>query len=860
MRRRRYGGSSDHPSRRSSQPLPTIKTRQVGRLPEELSSFVGRDSEVAELRELLRRTRAVTLCGPGGIGKTRLALRLLHAVTPEFPDGGWCVELGEVRLPESVPAKIAFALGIDEEPGRPLVDTLADALRPRRALLVLDNCEHLIDTCADLCQRLLAGAAGLQVVATSREPMRIAAEAVWHVPPLDLPPPDTSAVEVVGRYDAVRLFAERAGASAPGFELTSGNAAAVAAICRALDGLPLAIELAAAWVRALSVEQIRRRLDHRLALLTGGERTAPARHRTLRATLDWSYHLLSEAERVLLRRLSVFGGWSLDMAERLCTDDKLPASEILDLITALADKSLIELESVTRGQARYRVLETIREYASELLVTAGEAPEQYRRRLDYTVSESETAMYIGLATVRASWSTRVDLFKRVDTEDGNIREVLADCLANGDAEHGLRICNSLRLVWIVHGYFAMGATWLDAFLGLDGADSVSPVVRGAALVGRAQLALASGSEGADHLATAGLELCRLAGDQFWTATALNLLAEITLHAGQLDAAVATADEALEVAESADDRWNESYAYGTKAAAAGLRGSLREAQELGEQALQITRDIGQLWGAARAMLGLGDLARVRGQHDAARQYYLDALAILRELSARPDMARCLAGLGRIEIDQNDLAAARGYLTESLQLSYLSGSRIGMARGLETIARLTVLEGSPRTALRLAAAVSALRAEAHLPPVPGARLQRFLDAAQPLGEHTVARLWAEGQATTPAAAVALALGHKPADTPQAAAADLRAGGLTPREREVVGLLADGASNRAIAAQLFISPATAARHVANILAKLGFSSRSQVAAWAAATAQQTRPPAADGHGPAQPAPNSTLTDSPS
>jgi predicted ATPase/DNA-binding CsgD family transcriptional regulator len=840
--------------------LPTMQTQQVRRLPEELSSFVGRDAEVTELRELLRKARAVTLCGAGGIGKTRLALRLLAAIAQDFPDGAWCVELGEVSRPEHVPGKVAFELGIDEEPGRPLLDTLADALRSRRALLVLDNCEHLIHSCADLCQRLLASAPALRVVATSREPMRIAAEAAWHVPPLAIPPADSSAADDARRYDAVRLFAERAGAAAPGFALTDGNAAAVTAICRALDGLPLAIELAAAWVRALSAGQIQRRLDHRLALLTSGERTVPARHRTLRATFDWSYDLLSDAERVLLRRLSVFGGWSLDMAEQLCADDKLPAADILDLITALADKSLLELESVTLGQARYRMLETIREYASELLLAAGEAPELYRRRLDYTVRESETALAIGMGTTDVPSATLTNVFKRVDTEEGNLREVMAGCLADGDAENGLRMCTAMRPVWIVHGQFAEAAQWLDAFLGLDSAASVSPVIRGGALIGRAQLALAIGEEEPADLAKAGLELCSAAGDRHWTAAGLNLLAEVALHAGQLDRAVAKADEALGVATSAADRWNESYALGTKAAAAGLRGSLREAQELGEQALQITRDIGQLWGAARAMLGLGDLARARGQHATARQYYVDALAILRELNARPDTSRCLAGLGRIAIDQSDLAAARRYLTDSLQLSYLSGSRIGMARGLETIARLAVLEGNPQTALRLAGAVSALRAHAHLPPIPGARLQRFLDAAQPLGEHAVARLWAEGLATAPAAAVRLALGQRPEDASQTAAADLRAGGLTPREREVVSLLADGASNRAIAAKLFISPATAARHVANILAKLGFTSRSQIAAWAAATTGQPPPPAQGTDDAGQLAPNSALTDSPS
>jgi DNA-binding CsgD family transcriptional regulator len=317
---------------------------------------------------------------------------------------------------------------------------------------------------------------------------------------------------------------------------------------------------------------------------------------------------------------------------------------------------------------------------------------------------------------------------------------------------------------------------------------------------------------------------------------------------------------MRVARSAGDRWNEGYALGTMAAIAGYRRNFSAAERLGEEALLVMREIQQLWGSARALLGLGDLAQLRGEHGVAREYYLEALAILREVDARPEIARCLAGLGRIALDQWDLVSARPHLTESLRLSYASGSRIGMARGLEMLARLSVMEGNPAVSVQLAGAMTALRAQAHLPPVPGARTQRFLDAAANLGEHAVRRLWAEGEAMTPTEAVRLALGahtdvaaanssvaNSGAATGTGATGTAAAGpatALTQREHEVVALLAAGLSNREIAAKLYISPATAARHVANILAKLGFSSRSQVAAWAAG----------------QLAPNSALTDSPS
>jgi len=838
--------------------------------PEEFSSFVGRTAEINELRELMRAMRAVTLCGAGGIGKTRLALRLLAAIAADFPDGAWFVELGEVRQPEHIVAKIAAVVGVHEEPGRALLDTLADSLRHRRAVLVLDNCEHLVNECAVVCKHLLAGSPGLQMVCTSREPLRVAAEAVWQVPPLArpaaVPPPgDSGGLAELRDFDAIRLFATRAAAAAPGFTLGPANAAAVAKICHALDGLPLAIELAAAWVRVLSVDQIAARLDRRLALLTSADRSVPARQQTLRATFDWSYDLLSGPEQILLRRLSVFPVLSLGMAEQVCADDGLPAADIVDLLAALADKSLIELEPEALGEARYRLLETVREYAAGWLALAGETAVVERRRRDYTLRETEKAAAVGMALEPGPWSARVKAIRRFEVEAPIIYEVLGSCLAGGDAETGLRICSGARLVWIIHGTFAEGAGWLDKFLALPEAAAVPDSVRGRALVSRAQLALAAGSPMAEEQASAALELCRAAGERFWVAGALNLLTEIAHHSGHPEAAAERADEALRVARSAGDRWNEGYAQGTMAAVEGYRGNFRAAQRLADQALLIMREIQQFWGCARMLLGLGDLARQRGEPGTARQHYLEALAILREVDAKPEIARCLAGLGRIALDQWDLVSARQHLTESLRLSYASGSRIGMARGLEALARLSVMEGNPAVSVQLAGAMTALRAQAHLPPVPGARTQRFLDAAADLGEHAVRRLWAQGEAMTPAEAVRLALGADAgapgagaAATPASAAAGAAAAtssgasyspagpgtALTQREHEVVALLAAGLSNRDIAAKLVISPATAARHVANILAKLGFSSRSQVAAWAAG----------------QVAPNSALTDSPS
>ncbi|MGE5290065.1 MAG: tetratricopeptide repeat protein [Micromonosporaceae bacterium] len=819
-----------------------------GNLPQELNSFVGREREVEELRRLVNVTRGLTLCGPGGIGKTRLALRILDTVAGDFPDGVWFIELGDLMQPDLVVSRVASAIGVDEERGRPLIDTLADALRPRQLLMAFDNCEHLIETCAHVCHRLLACAPGLRLIVTSREPLHVAAETVWQVPPLSVPPPGVVfSAQDAGNYEAVRLFAQRAAASRAGFAIDRADAAAAAALCRELDGMPLAIELAAAWVRALSVEQIAERLADRFRLLTTGDRTAPPRQRTLRAAIDWSHDLLTTREQVLLRRLSVFAGWSLEMAEQVCSDDEIPSRDMLDLIAALVDKSLVVVEPEALGQARYRLLDTIREYAAARLAEAGEAAAFQLRLRDYTLGVVERNMAIGMAQIPGPWSARVDVFRRYDVDAGNVRQVLSWCRTSGDAQTGLRICTAVRPCWIVRGSFAEGGEWLDALLAL-GAHAVPPAVLGPALVGRAQLALSADPAAAESWAEEGLELCRIVGDEFWKASALNLLSEIALHTGRTEEAQSSADEALSIAQAAGDGWNEGYALGTRAAIAALRGRLREAHQLAKASISIMRRIDQQWGVARTLLGLGDLARLRGDPPEAQSMYLGALAILREVDARPEIARCLAGLGRVALDQGATGPARQYLAESIQLSHSTGSRIGVARGLEAFAALSVQENRPERTVQLAAAAAALRETAGLPTLPGARIERFLASARRLGEPAITRLWAHGTAMTSDGAVALALdsGQTPtaadgrASAGAGAAAEAVAGTdeavstvrgtLTPRERQIVALVVNGRSNRAIAEELFISPATAARHIANILAKLGFTSRTQIAAWAA------------------------------
>jgi predicted ATPase/DNA-binding CsgD family transcriptional regulator len=795
-----------------------------GNTGEEFNAFIGREHEISEVCRIAATARALTLCGAGGIGKTRLAVHVAAGMAREFADGSWFIDLSDVQHDDLVPSRIASAIGVIEEPGRPLIATLADALRPRQLLLVLDNCEQVIDACARACQRLLASSPGLRMIATSREPLRVAAETIWQVPPMAMPGWEGAGDEAaLLSSDALRLFGERAAAAKPGFVLGAGNVDAVASICRAVDGLPLGIELAAAWVRVLTVEQIAARLTDRFRLLSSAERMAPARHRTLRSAIDWSHELLEESEQVLLRRLSVFAGWPLEMAEQVCAGllpgDDLAPGQILGLLAGLADKSLVIAEPDASGRIRYRMLDTIRDYAAGRLDEAGETEALRARFRDYAVREVEEAALLGMALLPGTWADRVATFRRFEAENGNLTQVLTWCQLAGDAGSGLRICVGMRPVWIVQGSFGEGAAWMDAFLD-QGTTGLPDRVLGPALVGRAQLAFALDPADAAQRAKAGLELCRSPGLEFWAAAALNLLAEAALHAGQLDEAEARATEALTITDGAGDGFNASFASGIRAATAAYRGDRDAAQRLGEAALAVAREIDQQWAVARGLLGMGDLARLSGEPAQARLYYDEAFSILREVRARPEMARCLAGLGRIEIGQGELELAGQHLTESIELSRSTGSRIGVIRGLDTFAALAIAQGNQDLAVQLAAAAAALRGQAGLPETP-ARTQKLLASAGGLGEAVVRELWDAGSELSSDAAVELAL-----TVPELLTS--REPELTERELEISALITRGLSNRAIAAELGIAGATVARHIANIMAKLGFSSRLQVAAW--------------------------------
>jgi predicted ATPase len=733
---------------------------------DEADTLVGRSRELAELRRLAQGTRVVTLSGAGGIGKTWLARRLIDGLAPAYPDGAFLVDLADLRQPDLLAARVASAVGVSEEPGVPPLDTLAAAVRGRRLLLALDHCEHLAVACAGLAERLLASSPGLLVVATSRTALSIADQAIWPVPRLTRPAAGTAGPESPARaasYEAVRLFAARAAAAAPGFTLSPGNCAAVAGIGRMLGGLPLAIELAAAWTPVLTVEQIAARLSGRLQRPADQDQdpAGPALDRALRAALDGSHDLLSQDEQILLRRLSVLAGWSEEAAEQVCAADGLPASRIAGLLAGLTRKSLIEVEPGAPGQGRYRMPDAIREYAAERLAQAGEVVPLHRRLRDYALAVGDYFLSIGLAQVPAPWSARTQLFQRYRTDADNVRAVLGWCLDQGDVEAGLRLCTAFSTSWLVLSAFAEGVMWSGAFLSAD-QSGVPASVRGPALVAAAHLASGGDDEKqAVAWAAEGLEVCRADGNlELYTSTALSLLAQAAVRAGHPGEALEYGTESVEQARQCGDKWNEALALISCASAQAALGRRAEARDSAAAALALMVAIDQQWGAARAALLLARLDRALGDLAAARDHYLAALALLRPIKGDPEIARCLDGLGRVALSQGNLPEARDYLEQALELSRRTGSRTGISRSLQAFAALAVGEGRPDRAVQLAAAVTVRSAAAPPQPAagarpPAARVRRFLDAAAGLGQAEVDRLWAAGLELDDAAAAGLAL---------------------------------------------------------------------------------------------------------
>ena len=760
-------------------------TRRPGNLPAEASSFIGRRRELAELRKKLAGARLVCLAGPGGVGKTRLAVRGATELARGFAGGAWMVELAQVQDPALVGNAVMAALDLRDQTATEPLPLLRSYLQDKELLLVVDNCEHLLEAAAQLVTEVIRAAPGVRVIATSREPLSVSGEHVIPVPPLELPA--AVAAEPLARQrqnEAVLLFTERAVAASGNFELTASNQVAVVDLCRRLDGLPLAIELAAVRTRALTVEQILDRLTDRFGLLTGGSRAALPRHQTLRTTIDWSHDLLEAAERALLRRLGVFAGrFTLEDVESVCTSD-VPAAGALDLLSSLVDKSLVMREDV-KGRACYRLHETMREYTRLKLREAGEEDVVELRCADYYVSRCQRA---------AGQQARYELpgwLQWMELEIDNIRSVLRRCLTHADFQRGIDLACSIGWFWITRAT-SEGVRWLDELLA---SGPGRPELGGLPYFLRGFLAVLQTDPTAarPRLARAVI-LARDAGQLRLLAESLAIGSVAANMAGDRTSARRLLDESQVVTESIDDP-SAMLAFLQARALNGLfEGDLDTLRASSAEGVRLSRETGDTYGLEMLLINLGSAALLAGELDQAQPLFAEALRISDEIDDRVAQYLLLDLLGCH-------AAGSGRARRAAQL-------LGAAEAVRTGVGATLIPTAvPLVAQAEASAMAALGAsgfEAEFNA--GKRLSRDDAIAMALGE--------------PAQAVAA--------TPDAASV----APLAKREADVARLVAEGLSNRQIGARLFISERTVDSHVRSILNKLGFNSRAQIASWMASS----------------------------
>ena len=651
--------------------FPPIKTLDAyhHNLPIQLTSFIGRAKEMTEIKQALEQHHLVTLTGSGGAGKTRLSLQVAADLLDRFPDGVWFVELAPISDPDLIPQTILTATGMQTQTGKTALETLTDFLREKTALLILDNCEHLLETCALLADGLLHAAANLRILSSSREALGVRGEQAWHVPSLAIPNlKSLPALEQLSQFESVRLFIERAMLVRSHFMLTDGNAHAVAQICYRLDGIPLAIELAAARVEVLKVEQIAERLNDRFRLLTGGSRTALPRQQTLRAMVDWSYDLLSENEQILLRRASVFsGGCTLAAVEQVCSDDQIHAQDILDLLTHLVEKSLVIFDEHT-NQSRYRMLETIRQYGREKLLEAGEGGHVRKKHLQFFLQLAEEAEAGLTGPQQISWldSLEIDL--------GNLRAGLEWSL-DSDVEAGLKLAAALWRFWLVRGYFTEGLEWLDQLLSAPGSDRSEYIMsRAKALYVASHLSQIQGSITRGlNLAEQSLSLCRNTEDAQLLAYALAITGQAAGSSDDLARAERLGRESLELFRNARDEGGAALVLGYLAALAHARDDMGQAQALYEECLQIQKKKGDKWKILETLNSLGQIARVQCNFAAAIEMGAMGLELARELGSKTGIAYSLNMQAWALREQGEFERASVLYQESLSLAHELGQK-------------------------------------------------------------------------------------------------------------------------------------------------------------------------------------------
>jgi predicted ATPase/DNA-binding SARP family transcriptional activator/DNA-binding CsgD family transcriptional regulator len=815
--------------------------RRRHNLPLRRTSFIGRERECIEVKRHLAMTRLLTLTGTGGCGKTRLALEVARDLVGAYPDGVWLVELAPLSDPTLIAQPVAQALEVPEHPAQPLAETLAEILRGWELLLILDNCEHLLEATARLVDLLLDSCPHLRIMATSREALGVEGEVRWPVAPLSVPEQErTSSSQELEGYESTRLFVQRAKGRDPTFSLSPQDALAVAEICRKLGGMPLAIELAAARVGTLSLEHISERLEGSLDLLSGGARTAVSRQRTLRGTLDWSHELLSEPERKIFRKLSVFaGGWTLEASEAVGSGEDIEEIEVLDLLSELVDKSLVVAEPTEQGGVRYRLLEPVRQYALDKLEQSGEAEDVKRSHAGYFLALAEEAEPLLSGSHEAEW------FERLEEELDNIRAAHSWALAHGEAELSLRLAGALGGFWFWGGHYGEARGWLEAPLAQE--TRTSTLARVKALAVASSMAWAQSDLGrAKGAAEEGLRLSKEAGIEggrtayfrggTHRAVFLNLLATSIIDEGDHERTAKLGKESLRLNRQAGDVQGISWSLLILAMASGERGDYKQAEEFYAEGLSLARESGSAYDCFSLLFSWAWTSLLRGDHQRATKLTEEAVELARERRRgfMGMLPRAIDNLGWATLLGGEPQRAKAQFEENLTLSKELGDKATITTSLEGLA--CCVAGANGEALRAAklfgAAEALMEATGYrIGALESAMLEPYRTSARSrLEEAGWDEALAEGRTMSMEAAIGYALSEEGRSTatqsttseqPLSSTPDHPAG-LTPRQSEVLRLVAAGVTNAQVAKELFVSPRTVETHLTSIYHKLGVSSR--------------------------------------
>src|SRR5579884_2396397 len=850
-------------------------------LPIQPNPLIGREQEVAAIQRLLSReeVRLLALTGPGGTGKTRLGLQVAAELSDRFPDGVYFVNLAPISDPALVVSTIAQTLGVKETAEQPLLDLLSAFLREKQVLLLLDNFEQVVSAAVQVTE-LLATCPKLKVIVTSRAVLHVRGEQEFAVPPLSVPDPKRLPdLVTLSQYEAVALFIQRAQAARPEFQLTNANAAAVAEICVRLDGLPLAIELAAARIKVLPPQALLVRLDQRLAVLTSGARDVPVRQQTLRNTITWSYDLLGAAEQQLFRRLSVFGGgWTLEAAEALYaaldTGNNDGAGALLDRITSLLDNSLLYRVDSEGNEPRFAMLETLREYAFEALAASQELN---------VARQAHAAYYLRLveAELEREEGRQREKLELLEQEYDNLRAALRFTLEQAEAGHdsamALHLGSLLTPFWLMRGYWSEGRAFLERALTKH--EGVGGTVLAKALVAAGKLAFQQGDyERAELLAEESLALFREIGDTRGSATALEILGTLAWNRGNLSSAQALLQEALALYKQTGDRRATVSSLFDLAWLARNQGEYTRAQALCEECLTLSRNLADTRGAADAQLLmaqmlfdtqtapttvrtqaedvlvlyrqvddkegiaacfhlLGQITLLQGEAEEARSWFEQSVALHKELGHQAGLAWAVSGLARVALAQGDYVAARNRYEESLARARAMDDQELLVSCMEGLAMVVSAQGEPVWAARLWGAAEVLRKTIGEPvsPVEHAFYERaIMDTRRRLGERAFEAGWDQGRTMTPDQALQAqlplpALSASPSTSVAGRMPIAYPAGLTVREVEVLRLVAKGMTDAQIAEALVISPRTVNTHLTSIYSKIGVSSRSEATRYA-------------------------------